>query len=254
VAPRGKASARRFARVPIAAASDQGLSTAGYRLLGLLCGYIDDDDRCWPSVPTLASKLGIVDRAVQFSLKELVATGYIRIERRAGKPNVYLVLYQGGETRLHPTTPETTLHPSSQGGETTLHPTPETRLHPNYTTELHSKSPTRESESNARARGRACEPVSNGVNGEPYAFAGTVIKLNHTDFERWRKAYTAIDITAELQSLDDWFVERGVTEKWFVRTSANLRKAHQKALAEGREVKPKRKRRQLEDIPEIGTG
>lgn len=64
------------------------------------------------------------------------------------------------------------------------------------------------------------------------AFVGRVIRLNLSDFDRWRKAYPAVaDMSAELTKADDYFVEYPPKDgKWFFPTSKWLDRANKDAL------------------------
>lgn len=73
-----------------------------------------------------------------------------------------------------------------------------------------------------------------------YAFAGKVIRLNKRDLGQWSKTYHAIpDITAELSSLDAWFLKYPAKQKdWFHTTAGALNRKHQEALAARRAAGP----------------
>jgi len=55
-----------------------------------------------------------------------------------------------------------------------------------------------------------------------YKFEGNVIKLNERDFNRWKAAYTHIDLVSELTALDDFYSQEKDVGKWFIRTSTAL--------------------------------
>lgn len=61
---------------------------------------------------------------------------------------------------------------------------------------------------------------------QKYAFKGCVIKLTHEDFEAWKKAYSPIDLLAELTARDAWLSSERATDadrkKWFMSTSKYL--------------------------------
>lgn len=67
-----------------------------------------------------------------------------------------------------------------------------------------------------------------GKEQENYAFSGSVVRLTEKDFDRWRKAYPNLNLTAELQALDDYYSSNGVTD-WFSRASAALAKRNRTA-------------------------
>jgi DNA-binding MarR family transcriptional regulator len=72
----------RFAITPARAVEDHRLGDAAYRLLACLGTYSDRDGWCWPSMPTLADRLGITRQAVQRSIRQLANLGYIEVEHR----------------------------------------------------------------------------------------------------------------------------------------------------------------------------
>lgn len=61
----------------------------------------------------------------------------------------------------------------------------------------------------------------NGKKGKNYKFTGKVIKLEAEDFDRWQEAYANIDLSTELQSLDDWYSQEGINV-WYARCSKAL--------------------------------
>jgi hypothetical protein len=72
--------------------------------------------------------------------------------------------------------------------------------------------------------------------GVGYAFVGRVIRLTSRDFERWRRTYHTIpDMTAELQSADDFYARLEPEERkhWFHRCSKRLNNIHQRILETG---------------------
>ncbi len=66
---------------------------------------------------------------------------------------------------------------------------------------------------------------------ENFVFFGKIIKLNEDDFNRWKDAYSKLDLKTELQSLDDYYSSLKKTEvgNWFVRTSTALAKKNKEA-------------------------
>jgi hypothetical protein len=67
-----------------------------------------------------------------------------------------------------------------------------------------------------------------------YRFSGRVIKLTEADFAKWESSYSAIDLSALLQSRDDWLAEEAPPEqrkKWFTSTSNWLASKQQQATA-----------------------
>lgn len=73
-----------------------------------------------------------------------------------------------------------------------------------------------------------------------YAFDGKVIKLNKTDFDRWKTTFTGIsDFEAELVARDDFLSSLPEHERknWFHSTSAFFRNKHNQILAANADVR-----------------
>lgn len=88
----------------------------------------------------------------------------------------------------------------------------------------------------------AAPPVATGTvpgdGSRRYEWEGAIVKLNRTDFERWRLEYSAIpDFKAALRACDDWLSselsERGPKRRlnWFVAAKAYLAKRQQEWAA-----------------------
>lgn len=72
-----------------------------------------------------------------------------------------------------------------------------------------------------------------------YRFSGRVIKLTGTDFDKWQSSYSAVDLSAVLQSRDDWLANEAPPEqrkRWFTSTSNWLASKQQQAVAADRVV------------------
>jgi uncharacterized protein YdaU (DUF1376 family) len=61
------------------------------------------------------------------------------------------------------------------------------------------------------------------TNGKSYAFESGIIRLTARDLAKWQKAFTYLDLTAELISLTKWAGEQG-PENWFFAVSGALAK------------------------------
>lgn len=70
------------------------VSDRAVKLYAMLDRYAGEDERAWPSRATMARRLGCSADSVDRTVKELVAGGWIHVERRAGpgKSNAYTVL------------------------------------------------------------------------------------------------------------------------------------------------------------------
>jgi len=62
-----------------------------------------------------------------------------------------------------------------------------------------------------------------------YAFDGNVVKLNHEDFESWRKLYANVDLVYELQKLDIEFTHER-PKSWFITASQKLSYQNKQAV------------------------
>lgn len=72
-----------WSRLPAAAVFDQNLKLGPLRVLAALACYVSRDGLCWPSVGTLANRLGTSDRNVQKHIRELEAAGYVTVDRQS---------------------------------------------------------------------------------------------------------------------------------------------------------------------------
>lgn len=75
--------ARRFATVPVQAVEDWRIGAAAFRVLVCISAYCDTQGRCRLSASELAARLSISRQAVQRSVGQLVALGYLCADRPA---------------------------------------------------------------------------------------------------------------------------------------------------------------------------
>lgn len=61
----------------------------------------------------------------------------------------------------------------------------------------------------------------------PYAFESGVIRLTPKDFNRWKEAFSHLDLSAELVGLTEWAGTQG--QKWFHAVSGALAKRNREA-------------------------
>lgn len=89
-------------------------------------------------------------------------------------------------------------------------------------------------------------------DADGYAFAGSVVRLKRKDFENWERAYSHLDLRAELTARDVWLASDQATaedrKKWFISTSKYLANRNAEAKA--------KQKSNLDDIypPEIYRG
>jgi uncharacterized protein YdaU (DUF1376 family) len=86
---------------------------------------------------------------------------------------------------------------------------------------------------------RVIESVG-GAKAPAYAWCGQVIKLNAKHLADWTKAYSHLDLPAELTAYDEYLREQGVTKNWFARTSQHFANRNMKAKAHGMARSPPR--------------
>jgi len=72
-----------WSRVPAAAVFDRKLEPGPLRVLAALACYVSRDGLCWPSIGTLANRLGTSERNVQRHIRTLEATGYVTCDRQS---------------------------------------------------------------------------------------------------------------------------------------------------------------------------
>ena len=79
---------KEWIRLPIGAVKDDDLTLSDALVLAVILDYIDGESKPM-SVDKIMQKTGLTDRAVQKSIKNLVANKYITAESRAGKKTVF---------------------------------------------------------------------------------------------------------------------------------------------------------------------
>src|SRR5262249_44769606 len=67
---------------------------------------------------------------------------------------------------------------------------------------------------------------------EPYFFEGTTIKLIGRDYHELERAFTYLDLRAELHGLDGWATREGLGKNWFHAVRGALAKSNSKARLE----------------------
>jgi GntR family transcriptional regulator len=70
----------RFAVVPARVLDDRAIRPAALRVLLALATHSNRDGWCWPSIPTIARRLGVLRQAVSRAIGELVHLGYLTVQ------------------------------------------------------------------------------------------------------------------------------------------------------------------------------
>lgn len=218
----------RFSVIPARAVDDKRLGSAAIRVLLVLGTYANRDGWCYPSMATIAKRLGISEAAIRKQIRLLERYGYLRVEHRQREngsttTNLYRILH---DVDIPPE------HDRLQEGEPEVPPEPEVR--PGGNLKFGGPEPLEVRPPRTSRGSPQNDPIEQPNElggGAPYAFVGRVIRLKPNDFERWRTSYPHIpDIIAELQAADDYYAEnppRG--GKWFFAVSRWLKRANDEA-------------------------
>ncbi len=187
--------------IPSTAVFDHRLSHADVRVLAALGAHADKNGRCWPATTTLANETGMSERHARTSLRNLENIGYVETESRPGQSSMYRI-------------------PRNQAAG--VEPNPGTIL----------PEPRNQA---AGDPGTVVPPNSTKNNTKNnYTFVGKIIRLTQANFDTWAKAYSNIELGAQLQALDDYY-DRNLTggdrNKWFARCSQALAKKNERARA-----------------------
>lgn len=71
---------------------------------------------------------------------------------------------------------------------------------------------------------------SGGEKSPDYAFAGRIIRIDHSQAQKWREAFPRIDLIAELTTADAYYSEKPPKDgKWFFPVSNWLKRANEQA-------------------------
>lgn len=158
-----------------------------------LCDNANDSGECFPSIPMLAQKCSLTERAVMTHLKSLEGVGLLRREQRAGRSTVYHL------------NPRTSFTPEQYSPLNVVHPTPEYNSPP----PLNNIHPTPERRSPITIKEPSIEPSKN--------HKGEFTPPDWVPKEQWA-AYV------EMRKL----IKKPMTQKaaeWAVRDLAKLRDA-----------------------------
>ena len=88
------------------------------------------------------------------------------------------------------------------------------------------------------------EESSRGADAPDYAFVGKGLKLTYGDFDRWKKAYSAIpDLAAELEAADAYYHQNPPADgKLFFPVSNWLKREHAKLVKAEKDARDDRNR------------
>ena len=82
------------------------------------------------------------------------------------------------------------------------------------------------------------ETESKDSGKPPYAFSGSVIRLNQKDFDEWKEMFPDLNLRAELMIRDKFLEKQSEEErkKWFVSTSQYFIKQNERRKVQNREL------------------
>lgn len=86
------APGRRFARLPLAAASAD-IPARAFKVLIAICASADKSGRAWPGVTEISRRTGIPRNKIPPLLKLLEAAGLILVLRQRGRGSIYRIIY-----------------------------------------------------------------------------------------------------------------------------------------------------------------
>ena len=128
-----KQQSGRFAFVPARAVDDRRLSRSSLAILVTLGTYSDKAGWCWPSVSTLALRLGVSERQVKRSVRELEKLGYLETQRQFDSRGLEI---SARSRILFDAKLPTDMDDLFAGGEPTRHPRGEATRHPGVSSEV----------------------------------------------------------------------------------------------------------------------
>jgi uncharacterized protein YdaU (DUF1376 family) len=70
---------------------------------------------------------------------------------------------------------------------------------------------------------------TNGSGDRAYAWKGKVIRLTQADYNSWKRAFSNLNLDAELISRDAWLCEQTDRKNWFARTARHFANLNAKA-------------------------
>lgn len=206
-----------------------------------LADNASDQGECWPSYQHIADQCEIGRSTVKSHIRALESMGLLRREfRRNGELNQSNVFYL---TLDNPIKEPTEI---SGAGAALGHDLPE-RVGQEMTEGgagaargggagaapiiSHSFEPVIEPKETPVADA----PPASPIEVSRYAFEGSIVKLNHEDFQQWAALYSSIDLVYELQRLDIEFTH-DKPKNWFITASQKI--SYQNKQAVNRGIKP----------------
>lgn len=110
-------------------------------------------------------------------------------------------------------------------------------------TVTHCHTLSRQTDRQDRKKERKKEDDAPGGANTPagvHHWRGKVIRLTQVDFDRWAEVFHAVDLPAQLLTIDEWLASDqaspGERKRWFHIVPNILRKRHEEALARKREA------------------
>lgn len=123
----------RFAIIPARAVDDRRMNRSTLATLVTLGTYSDRNGWCWPSVSTLASRLGVGERQVKRAIRDLEQLGYIETQRQFNSRGLEI---SARRRILFDAEPPSDMDDLFKGGDVTCRPRGDARRHPGVSSEV----------------------------------------------------------------------------------------------------------------------
>jgi hypothetical protein len=199
-------------RITVWAWDAEGLSPTQKLVLVKLADNANDDGYCWPSLPYLMKHTCLSNSAVRTAIRQLEEAGLVtrigQADERGTRPNHYqlhasgVAAHDGGVARENRGGGT-----RKQGGCFLVPPEPsiEPSIEPSEIPQPSAAPPPKQKPEKPTA--------------SRYRWQGDIIRLTERDFDRWRDSFSALDLAAELASLDAWLSSPDATDQhrkgWF---------------------------------------
>jgi hypothetical protein len=92
-----------FTMVPNRVLLDPALGAKALKLFAVLEHHCGQHRTCWPGYPALAKEVGCSVRWLPEVIDELVKAGYLHVQFRLGKTNIYTLLLRVARRQANPT-------------------------------------------------------------------------------------------------------------------------------------------------------
>lgn len=192
------------------------LSDRAHRAWFNLCCVTSAAGGTLPAMKVLALKLRMPPAKVTAILDELKEAGLIEEDEAGSRPHNW-----GGRQFKTDVTDPTNAERQKRyrNGRRTVTPT----VTPTVTDGVTDKRPETEAENRKKEESKIAADAASPPGNGKYAFEHGIIRLTAKDFSKWEKAFSYLDLRAELMALAQWAAEQG-PDNWFFAVSGALAK------------------------------